>query len=352
MEQIQILNLLYTFEDLTTLYRQQNMCSNTSSCTWNNTEGQQLKQLFLTQKAVTWDLLAQVEEFHAYVHYYEAKMSALESIKCKENEDVFDYLELVILRLTKGKAATLLNTTNINTMFDYFLDFVKEIREINVTLVQNQSTCSLTWQFDVTYELDSTTNSLSAMAGQFCRSLEAFVVAIFGVDIHGQVCNPTTAQNHTCGCHSMPPQLQVTSFTITTYTPWPGCENMVNSGNTTTGTPTNTENITNCAENTTTTGNMNTENTTTTGNMNTENTTNCENETTTTNMPQSESYQNPIPEAVTTDCDNSTTTAINNNTITADDTTITVNTAPNGGAVMRVGMSVVVAGVAAWLLLL
>jgi len=91
IEDVHVLNLLTTFNDLATLYREQYMCAyNTSLCMWNTTGA-------TTPSTVPcmWELLCKVAEFQAYVDRFEVKVVALVSKKCVDLPKVSNFFPCI-----------------------------------------------------------------------------------------------------------------------------------------------------------------------------------------------------------------------------------------------------------------
>lgn len=90
-----------------------------------------------------------------------------------------------------------INATKLAYIFDFYMDFVREVEAINASVTT--SALGLSLSFGVKSDLISVDDSLVDIAERFCIALKAFIIAHFAADVTvtGHVCNPNSAVSAT-----------------------------------------------------------------------------------------------------------------------------------------------------------
>jgi len=203
IEDVHELLLIYTYEDLFNLYLQKYNClKNATLCTWNYTLEANIKNAFIDRKYLAWQLISDAEEFKAYLDLFYLKFEALVLLKCIEERILLVDLDANIVLLETAKAdltflrSHALNGTKLYFIFDYFMDFAIEVEAITalVTNLDNAAAIGLNFTFTVISDLVNLDDTLIAnVVPRFCLALRTIVIAHFGADITGHVCNPLLA---------------------------------------------------------------------------------------------------------------------------------------------------------------
>jgi len=204
IEDNHILLLLNTYKDLVTLSKDQMDCSNNSNCTWNATLAAQYKQAFEERKIFAWKLIDDVEAFYACIDVIGLKIVALVTLKCQYELDVLSGLVAIVQQLLNGIKTDLKalrnqcqNSTKFYFLTDMFMDYANEIQDIAGNVTNPDSTDNFVgFLFRIIYNLLYPDDTLLIVATRFCRSINTYLQALFGLDVKIFLCDPTTAQSY------------------------------------------------------------------------------------------------------------------------------------------------------------
>jgi len=242
LENVHILILFTTLQDLNEYQSEFNLCPVTDVllglCTWNSTAAKFISEALAEAKITILEYILECEQFKAYLDVLTVKVSALVERKCVRELHLLTNLDAVIQKLKSDYYAAIsdlradtANTTTVEDIIDVFMDFMDEVEDINGTIVK--AVDHLSWEWSIKQDWDSVGETILEISQDFCRSLKPFMIAHFGIEPAGHVCDPTTAlayyKKRQNSLSNNPP---ASSYTMTTQT---GASNL-NSGPTGTGT--------------------------------------------------------------------------------------------------------------------
>jgi len=205
IEDVHELVLLSAYNDLVYLVQDKANClQNATLCTWNATLEAELRFLFNVRKLLAWQLIGDAEEFKAYLDLFGTKVAALVQLKCIDEKVILLDLAANVAFLENGFKADLeylrshtINATKLAYIFDFYMDFVREVEAINASVTT--SALGLSLSFGVISDLINLDDTLVDVAERFCIALKAFIIAHFAADVTvtGHVCNPLSAVSTT-----------------------------------------------------------------------------------------------------------------------------------------------------------
>jgi len=198
LEDIHIWELFTALQDVNELQAEYNLCL-VLNCTWNGTVAKFITESIATAKLDILQYILEAEEFKAYIDVLTIKVSALVERKCVRELHILADLDAIIKKLESGYYAAIAdlradtsNDTTVADIIDVFMDFMEEIEDINATIITAAN--HLTWQWRIKQDLESVAEGIVVIGEDFCRALRAYMIAHFGIEPTGHVCDPTSAQ--------------------------------------------------------------------------------------------------------------------------------------------------------------
>jgi hypothetical protein len=203
VEDVHVLLLLNSLTDIVLLYRDHAVCiQENTTCTWNDTLGQEILACFIARKSVAWQLLWDLEEFLGHLDLFDLKVATLWELKCVAELDVLVDLTALIVNLKNNIKADFtyirnhaINGTKFYHIVDMYLDFAYEVEDIEATLTNPNDLLATFLQilFTVKSDLVLESDLLADVAARFCKSMKPMLIAHLGGDVTTQLCDPTTA---------------------------------------------------------------------------------------------------------------------------------------------------------------
>jgi hypothetical protein len=220
LEDIHIWDLFTALQDVNELQAEYNLCQ-ILNCTWNGTVAKYITESLATARLDILQYILECEEFKAYIDVLTIKVSALVERKCVRELHILADLEVIIKKLKSGYYAAIAdlradtaNDTTVEDIIDVFMDFMGEVEDINGTLITAAN--HLTWQWRIKQDLESTAEGIVLIGEDFCRALRAFMIAHFGIEPAGQICDPTSAQQVKKRQNTLSTNPPSTTYSITT----------------------------------------------------------------------------------------------------------------------------------------
>jgi len=222
LEDIHIWDLFAALQDINELQAEYNLYLQQNG-TWNGTVARFITDSLVTAKLDIWQYILECEEFKAYIDVLTIKVSALVERKCVRELRILADLDVIIQRLKSDYYAAITdlradtaNDTTVADIIDIFMDFMEEVEDINGTIINAAN--HLTWQWRIKQDLESVAQGIVVIGEDFCRALRAYMIAHFGIEPAGHVCDPTSAQQVKKRQNSLSTNPPATTYEITTQT--------------------------------------------------------------------------------------------------------------------------------------
>jgi hypothetical protein len=221
LEDIHIWDLFAALQDINELQAEYNLYLQNG--TWNATVAKYISDSLVIAKLDIWQYILECEEFKAYIDILTIKVSALVERKCVRELHILADLDVIIKKLKADYYAAITdlradtaNDTTVADIIDIFMDFMEEVEDINGTIINAAN--HLTWQWRIKQDLDSIASGIVVIGEDFCRTLRAYMIAHFGIEPAGHVCDPTSAQPVKKRQNSLSTNPPANTYEITTQT--------------------------------------------------------------------------------------------------------------------------------------